>query len=520
MPLFVPVRRSARRALLGAAVAATPIALAAAGATPAGAPSPGIATASAAVPGPRLLSARCYPAASCMSASTVAPGGRLLLRGLRFPPRVRVLFPRRGGGLVVVTVRRRSPTSILVRVPSNARSGRVRLRTLGGRHSNASARLTVRARRPATVQAPSGTPTGTAFDDDGMWIWQSWRSEGGSLDALARRAKAAGVETVFVKSSDGANMWKQFTPQFVSALKRRGLAVCAWPYVYGRNPVAEARNSVLAAQRGADCLAIDAEGEYEGRYRSARTYMRLLRQGVGPRYPISLAGLPYVDYHGAFPYSVFLGPGGAQFNQPQMYWKAIGTSVDNVYAHTYRWNRIYQRPIVPLGQTWMNPSTAELLRFRALARALGAPGLSWWDWQETGPAGWRALAAPLRATAAPADPGWPPLRRGSRGDYVLWLQQHLAGAGATVSQDGVYGSRTSTAVRTFQISRGIVPTGAMDAATWRALLRLRPAEPDWAPSGGSGGGAAASASSARGAAPASAGVRGRSEFRHGGPPKH
>lgn len=510
MPLSVPVRRRSCVALLGAAVAATPIALA---------PSPAPASTP---PAPRLVSARCYPAASCASPSTVAAGGRLLLRGTRFPPRLRVVFPRRGGGVVAVTVRRRSPTSLLARVPFAARSGRVRVRTLGGRGSNAVGPLTVRPRRRAAVQAPSGTPTGTAFDGDGMWIWQSWRSEGGSVAAIARRAKAAGVETVFIKSSDGPSMWKQFTPQLVSALNARGLAVCAWPYVYGNKPVEEARNSVRAVQRGADCLAIDAEGEYEGKYRSARTYMRLLRQGVGPRYPISLAGLPYVDYHGAFPYSVFLGPGGAQFNQPQMYWKAIGTSVDRVYAHTYSWNRIYQRPIVPLGQTWMNPSTSELVRFRSLARAYGAAGVSWWDWQETGSSGWRALAAPLPATPTPREPGWPPLRRGSRGDYVLVLQQHLAGAGASVSQDGSYGSRTTTAVRTFQLSRGLTPTGVMDAATWRALLRLKPAEPDWAPAGGSGGAAAtasSAAAAARRGAPASAWVPGRSEFRHP-VPKH
>lgn len=513
MPLSVPVRRFACGALLGAAAFATPAAL-----------SPTAAAARTA-PAPRLLSARCYPLASCAAPSIVTAGGRMLLRGTRFPPRLRVVFPRRGGGVVAQTVRRRSATSLVVRVPSAARSGRVRLRTLGGRWSNHSGPVTVRARGGARVQAPSGTPSGTAFDGDGMWIWQTWRSEGGSIAAIARRAKAAGVETVFIKSSDGASMWKQFTPQLVAALKARGLAVCAWPYVYGKNPVAEARNSVRAVQRGADCLAIDAEGEYEGRYRSARTYIRLLRQGVGARYPVSLAGLPYVDYHGAFPYSVFLGPGGAQFNQPQMYWKAIGVSVGRVYDHTYRWNRIYQRPIVPLGQTWMSPSTSELVRFRSLARAFGAPGLSWWDWQETGASGWRALAAPLPAAPQPGDPGWPPLRRGSRGDFVVWLQQHLERAGASVAQDGVYGARTSTAVRTFQLSRGLTPTGIMGAATWRALLRLSPAEPDWAPagSGGSGGAGGAAASSAaataRRGAPASAWVVGRSEFRRARPPK-
>lgn len=39
------------------------------------------------------------------------------------------------------------------------------------------------------------------------------------------------------------------------------------------------------------------------------------------------AGIGTVDYHPSFPYSVFFGPEGATVNQPQMYWKAIGTSV-------------------------------------------------------------------------------------------------------------------------------------------------------------------------------------------------
>ena len=77
---------------------------------------------------------------------------------------------------------------------------------------------------------------------------------------------------------------------------------------------------------------IDAEGEYEGKYVSAQTYIQGLRHLIGSRFPVALAGLPYVDYHPAFPYSVFLGPGGAKYNAPQMYWTDIGTSVDRVYA--------------------------------------------------------------------------------------------------------------------------------------------------------------------------------------------
>ena len=99
--------------------------------------------------------------------------------------------------------------------------------------------------------------------------------------------------------------------------------------------------------RGADCLVIDVEGHYEGRYPQASTYMTTLRSIVGPDYPLALTSFPYVDYHPALPYSVFLGPGGAQYNIPQLYWKTIGTTVDAGFAHTWVWNRAYGRPILP-----------------------------------------------------------------------------------------------------------------------------------------------------------------------------
>ena len=73
--------------------------------------------------------------------------------------------------------------------------------------------------------------------------------------------------------------------------------------------------------------------------------MSNLRSRIGQDYPVALASFPYVDYHPALPFSVFLGPGGAQYNVPQLYWKDIGTTVDNGFIHTWVWNRIYQRPI-------------------------------------------------------------------------------------------------------------------------------------------------------------------------------
>ena len=219
--------------------------------------------------------------------------------------------------------------------------------------------------------------------------------------------------------------------------------MCAWQYVYGNHPVTEAYMGAAAVHDGADCLLIDAESEYEGKYVSAQTYIQRLRKLIGANYPLALAGFPYVDYHPAFPYSVFLGPGGAQYNAPQMYWKDIGVTTDSVFAHTYSYNLVYDRPIFPLGQVYSNPPTRQIIRFRELSRAYGAAGLSWWDWQEASATDWTALSRPAGTL-----PGYVPykvmadLGSGAQGDMVVWAQEHLITAGYPISISGDFGYHT------------------------------------------------------------------------------
>ena len=142
-------------------------------------------------------------------------------------------------------------------------------------------------------------------------------SEGGNPTAIAKRASANGIKTLFVKSGDGTSYWSQFSRRLVYVIHRNGVRVCAWQYVYGTNPLIEAQIGAQAVRPGADCLVIVAEAEYEGRYGAAQRYIDALRGAVGRRYPVGLASFPYVDEHPAFPYSVFLGHGGATFDLPQ-----------------------------------------------------------------------------------------------------------------------------------------------------------------------------------------------------------
>ncbi|MDX6649752.1 MAG: hypothetical protein QOJ97_1703 [Solirubrobacteraceae bacterium] len=332
---------------------------------------------------------------------------------------------------------------------------------------------------PTQPVPPSGTP-GAAFVGSGMWVWQLPRTEGGNVARIVAKARQYNVKTLFVKSGDGTNRWGQFTPELVSALRQAGLRVCGWQYVYGDKPIGEALVSAWAKQAGADCFVIDAESEYEGKYAAADQYVRKLRELVGTSYPLGLAAFPYVDYHPGFPYSVFLAAGAAQANQPQMYWKAIGTTVDANFAHTYTWNRLYKRPIFPLGQTYDRTPPAQIRRFRQVARAYGARSVSWWEWGQTIPQDWRALGDPVAALTQykPSDV-YPLLRMRAKGDFVVWAQQHLYSAGYKLPLDGVFGAGTRNAVLDFQRQRGLAMNGSLDDPTWRILLRLRPVAVRW-----------------------------------------
>jgi hypothetical protein len=316
----------------------------------------------------------------------------------------------------------------------------------------------------------------------GMWIWELPYSSGGNLDAIISTAHQYGVSTVIVKSSDGTNQWSQFNPALVQALHGAGIHVCAWQYVYGNQPIAEAQLGAQAIHDGADCLMIDAEVEYQGKYAQAQQYMSTLRNLVGYHYPLALAGFPYVDYHPSFPYSVFLGRGAAQYNAPQMYWRDIGVSVDTVYAHTYLFNRPYKRAIFPLGEVYDAPPSWQIRRFRQVSVSYGARGVSWWDWQEAPVRAWRALSQPVgRLPAFTPAAGMASLGLRAQGDLVVWAQEHLRAAGyKKLAIDGSFGPKTQWTVSNFQLEEKLPITGVIDSTTWSVLLRWQPAYVRWA----------------------------------------
>jgi peptidoglycan hydrolase-like protein with peptidoglycan-binding domain len=181
---------------------------------------------------------------------------------------------------------------------------------------------------------------------------------------------------------------------------------------------------------------------------------------------------------------VFLGPGGAQYNMPQMYWWDIGTSVANVYSHTYLFNRPYLRPISPLGQVYGGTPVSQIRAFRQYYQLYAGVGISWWDWQDATTADWKAVSGwvpNLAKTSAVS--GEATIENGWAGDIVVWAQEHLVAAGYKIAIDGGFGPKTKSAVKKFQAAHGLPATGVINTQTWWALFRYKPYAVKWTKAG-------------------------------------
>ncbi|MBJ7469993.1 MAG: peptidoglycan-binding protein [Solirubrobacteraceae bacterium] len=433
-------------------------------------------------PAPKLTTLRCLDASTvpCAGGVQVVPGDDLRVLGRRIARGQRLTF-RWSDGQSSARLVRKKGIGFVVRVPANTATGTVSV-TLKDRRGRRSNRLRLKVvDRPPAAPASTVPDPPAVFTESGMWIFDLDAADGGTPAAILARARAARVSTVFLKSADGStSQGSQFSAEFVRALQAGGVRVCAWQYVYGTAPEAEAAIAIASIRAGADCFVINAEKEYAGRYAEAQRYLAALRAGVGAEYPVGLSSFGLPTSFPNFPFSVFLGPGGAQVDMPQVYWREFEQPVALISARVASGHRIYGRPIAPMGQTYNGATEDDVQSFRSTWAAYGAQGLSWFRWGVTPPEVWEALAQPAPTLDPEDDPGWQAFALGSSGDGVVWLQQHLAAVDPSVEIDGVFGAGTDAALRRFQAKQGFPETGQTGPRTWQALLALTPKRVDWA----------------------------------------
>jgi len=230
-----------------------------------------------------------------------------------------------------------------------------------------------------------------ALTGKGMMIWKIPNCEGGNPSTIAKVAASAGLSHVLIKIANDTRPYnvdaegKDLVAPVIDALRAKGMQVWGWHYVYGYDPIGEAKIAVSQTKRFMmDGYVIDAEVEYKeaGREAVARTFMTELRRGL-PSTPIALSSFRWPTYHRTFPFAAFLEK--CDYNMPQVYWMQQHDAAYDLNRSVTEFKSITPyRPIIPtgpaFGQSGWAPTPGEVKTFMDTAKSLGLKAVNFYSW--------------------------------------------------------------------------------------------------------------------------------------------
>jgi len=226
----------------------------------------------------------------------------------------------------------------------------------------------------------------------GYYLWKIPQVARGDPSAIVARALEAGLTHVLIKIADGPSWVYNYdyatktdlVPPVRDALQSAGIKVWGWHYIWGDDPVGEARLAVNRVRSlNLDGYVIDAESQFKDpdKKSAAERFMRDLKSGL-TGIPIGFSSYRYPRLHPEVPYDIFLQ--GCDYALPQVYFELahnpeeqLAMSVEQYYALKNA------RPIVPTGPTYHHngwrPSADEVERFMHKAKAMGLEGVNFWS---------------------------------------------------------------------------------------------------------------------------------------------
>lgn len=255
----------------------------------------------------------------------------------------------------------------------------------------------------------ASTPKGKGF-----FIWKIPNSEGGKASAITTQAQNAGYTHILIKIADGTASSNYDTaratdliPPVRNALKAVGIQVWGWHYVYGYDPLGEARKAIQRLQDlNLDGYVIDAEVQYKepGKATAAAKFMTEMRAAF-PSLPMALSSFRYPSYHPQLPWKQFLEK--CDFNMPQVYWEQAHNPVTQLTRSVNEFKALSPfRPIIPTGPAYKTggwaPTETDINDFLKTASSLGLSAANFFSWEECRrdlPAIWNTIARFNWATA-------------------------------------------------------------------------------------------------------------------------
>ncbi len=233
----------------------------------------------------------------------------------------------------------------------------------------------------------------------GWFIWQVSRCEHGSAKAIADRAVAAGLSHVLIKVAERTYAYgihwlgQDLVAPVAEALRARGIQVWGWHYVYGEQPVDEARAAIRRAhQLRLDGYVIDAEGEYAqpGMAVAAHTFMANLKAGLPAEMPVALSSYRFPSVHRELPWAAFLEH--CDVVMPQVYWQGAHNSAVQLARSLTEYGNPKlvgtPRPVAPTGSAYgvgdWSATADDLEKFLSAAQQAKLAAANFYSWDAAG----------------------------------------------------------------------------------------------------------------------------------------
>jgi len=233
-----------------------------------------------------------------------------------------------------------------------------------------------------------------SLNGKGFFTWKIPACEKGSPAGIAAAARTANLDYLLIKIADGPNAyngtWGQSTDlngPVIQALRSQGVQAWGWHYVYGDNPIDEARIAIQKIRQfNLDGYVIDAEAQYETQTKraAARRFMAELRSAL-PNIPIALSSYRYPSLHAQLPWAEFLE--FCDYVMPQVYWMQAHNPGTQLIKTVREFQSLTpQRPVIPTGAAFREhgwqPTASEVVEFMQTAKKLNLSSVNFWEWSD------------------------------------------------------------------------------------------------------------------------------------------
>jgi len=259
------------------------------------------------------------------------------------------------------------------------------------------AHVVAEADLPVALPPLTRSPSLDVLRGKGMWTYQWERTEGGSAAAVVRRAREAGLDSIWVRTGSSRSGFYA-APELTTLLPlahAAGISVVAWDFPYLYDPVADAARAAATLAFTApgghriDAFSPDIESGSEGTQGTRRrltVYLGLVQRAVGTRPLVSTVPhannhwwrtydyktqVPYVDAFAVMAYWNCTEP-GAEVQQSVRRLAPLGVPL-HLIGQAYDFGPYGGRPGDPRGR--------EVWRFTDVAYRSGVIGVSLYVWQ-------------------------------------------------------------------------------------------------------------------------------------------